>query len=393
MIEIKHKRDCCGCHACASVCAHQAITMQTDSEGFLYPVVDKSTCTDCGLCEQVCPVIHQASPTRPLKVYAARSNDEELRRKSSSGGIFTLLAEAVIHEGGVVFGAKFDERWNVIHSWTDTLDGLADFRGSKYVQSTIGNTYKEAKEFLLQGRKVLFTGTPCQIAGLKRYLRKDYENLLAVDVICHGVPSPLVWQKYLDEMRTKGEITGISFRDKTNGWAQYAFRLNYIPTEGNGPTPNRAKEQTLLLPRSENAFMRGFLADLYLRPSCHACPARSGKSGSDITLGDFWGIQKVYPELNDNKGYSAILIRSEKGQAYYRDLKIVDTGSNYDCLLPENPSLEHSPKHTRYARRFWREFTQKGLACISPICKQKNNLNLKAQYIKIKRALLGLLRR
>ena len=174
MIEIKHKRDCCGCHACASVCAHQAITMQTDSEGFLYPVVDKSTCTDCGLCKQVCPVIHQASPTRPLKVYAARSNDKELRRKSYSGGIFTLLPEAVIHEGGVVFGAKFDERWNVIHSWTDTLDGLADFRGSKYVQSAIGNTYKEAKEFLLQGRKVLFTGTPCQIAGLKRYLRKDY---------------------------------------------------------------------------------------------------------------------------------------------------------------------------------------------------------------------------
>lgn len=391
MIEIKDKKDCCGCHACASICAHRAITMQADAEGFLYPVVNKDACTDCGLCEQVCPVINQSSPTLPLKVYAAQSYDEDLRRQSSSGGIFTLLAEAVIREGGVVFGAKFDKEWNVIHAWTEAIDGLAAFRGSKYVQSTIGNTYKEAKDFLLQGRKVLFTGTPCQIAGLKRFLRKDYDNLLTADVICHGVPSPLVWQKYLDEMRAKGEITAISFRDKTHGWAQYAFRLSYIPT--GATTTTNSKEQTLLLPRSENIFMRGFLSDLYLRPSCHACPARSGKSSSDITLGDFWGIQHVYPKLNDNQGHNAVLIRSIKGQAFYDKMNIVNVESDYDCLLPENPSLEYNPKHTRYARRFWREFAKKGLACISPICKQKSNLNLKTQYFKIKRALLGPLRR
>ena len=210
MIDIKEKKDCCGCHACASVCAHRAITMQVDEEGFLYPVIDKDTCVECGLCEQVCPFVNQASTVQPLKVYAARSNDEELRRKSSSGGVFTLLAEAVIREGGVVFGAKFDKGWNVVHAWTDALDGLADFRGSKYVQSIIGSTYEEAKHFLRQGRKVLFSGTPCQIAGLKRYLCKDYDNLLTVDVVCHGVPSPLVWKKYLSEvcgpLRTKHSV-------------------------------------------------------------------------------------------------------------------------------------------------------------------------------------------
>ena len=388
MIEIKDKKDCCGCHACASVCAHRAITMQADAEGFLYPIVNKEACTDCGLCEQVCPIIHQASPTRPLNVYAARSNDEELRRQSSSGGIFTLLAEAVIREGGVVFGAKFDEEWNVIHTWTESFDGLAAFRGSKYVQSTIGNTYKEAKEFLQHGRKVLYTGTPCQIAGLKRYLRKDYDNLLTADVICHGVPSPLVWQRYLDEMRTKGKITDISFRDKTYGWTQYVFRLGYIST-----TANTSEEQTLLTPRSENIFMRGFLADLYLRPSCHDCPARSGKSNSDITLGDFWGIQSVYPELNDNKGYSAILIHSAKGQTYYNKLNKTGIESNYEYLLPENPSLEYNPKQTIYARRFWRQFPQQGLGCIASICNQRNILNIRSQCFKIKRVLLGLLKR
>ena len=380
MIVLKEKKDCCGCHACLSVCAHKAITMSADHEGFLYPMVDKATCTDCGLCEQVCPVIHQASPSRPLKVYAAKSKDEAVRQESSSGGIFTLLAEAVIREGGVAFGAKFDEAWNVLHASAENPDEMALFRGSKYVQSVIGDTYREAKNYLKQGRKVLFSGTPCQIAGLKRYLRKEYDNLFTIDVVCHGVPSPIVWQRYLDEMRVKGPIKEIAFRDKTRGWAQYAFRI-------------RTGEQTLLLPPSENPFMRGFLTDLYLRPSCHDCPARSSKSGSDITLGDFWGIQAVHPDMEDNKGCSAIMIHSTKGQVLYDSIEKVDVESSYEYLLPENPSLEHNPKHTKYARRFWKKFDKLGLDCVFPICKQKASSSLLLQYLKIKRALLGLLKR
>ena len=199
MIEIKDKKDCCGCSACVQRCPKQCITLKEDNEGFLYPIVDKKTCIDCGLCEKVCPILHQGEPQKPLKVYAAKNLNEEIRRQSSSGGIFTLLAEQVIQEGGVVFGARFDENWEVKHDYTETIEGLAVFRGSKYVQSRIEDNYKKAEEFLKQGRKVLFSGTPCQIAGLKRFLRKEYEELLTVDFVCHGVPSPGVWRKYLKE--------------------------------------------------------------------------------------------------------------------------------------------------------------------------------------------------
>ena len=333
MIELNDKKECCGCHACASVCAHRAITMQADAEGFLYPVIDRDRCADCGLCEQVCPVIHQASSTQPLKVYAARSCDDDLRRQSSSGGIFTLLAEAVIREGGVVFGAKFNEEWNVIHAWTETIDGLAAFRGSKYVQSIIGNAYREAKEFLRQGRKVLFTGTPCQVAGLKGYLHKDYDNLLMVDVVCHGVPSPLVWQKFLDEMRAKGEITEISFRDKTNGWARYGFRMGY--------STSTAKGGLFLQPSSENVFMSSFLSRLSLRPSCHSCPSKSGRSGSDISIADFWGIEKYNSKFADNKGTSAILVHTNKGK------ELLD---KTDALKEEHPLEQFKREVTTYYR-------------------------------------------
>ena len=331
MIEIKDKKDCCGCHACASICAHHAITMQADAEGFLYPTVNKDACTNCGLCEQVCPVIHQSSPRQTLKVYAARSYDEDLRRQSSSGGIFTLLAEAVIREGGVVFGAKFDEEWSVIHVWTENIDGLADFRGSKYVQSTIGDTYREAKKFLQQGRKVLFTGTPCQIAGLKRFLRKDYDNLLTVDVVCHGVPSPFVWQKYLDEMCPNGKIADISFRDKTNGWSKYGFRLRF----------SAIKESCLLQPSSENVFMNSFLSRLSLRPSCHSCPCKGGRSGSDLSIADFWGIEKYNSKFADNKGTSAILVHTNKGK------ELLD---KTDALKEEHPLEQFKREVTTYYR-------------------------------------------
>ena len=338
MIEIKDKKDCCGCHACASICAKHSITMQADEEGFLYPVVDKDTCTDCGLCEKVCPVINQSEPCKPLKVYAAKNKNEEIRRQSSSGGIFTLLAEKVIAEDGIVFGARFDEEWNVIHSWTDTIEGIAAFRGSKYVQSTIGDTYRETKDFLKQGRKVLFSGTPCQIAGLKKYLRKEYDNLLTVDVVCHGVPSPLVWHTYLKEtheqLRAKrgvgkntvplymGElpvITGISFRDKTNGWKKYGFKICYTALKAaeNSVSKSANIVNSEITPFNEDIFMKGFLKNLYLRPSCYQCMARQGKSGADIAIADYWGIQRIHPELDDDKGVNLVLINTQKGQTYF----------------------------------------------------------------------------
>ena len=390
MLQVTDKQDCCGCHACTSVCARQCIAMQEDNEGFLYPVVDEATCTDCGLCEKVCPVINQDEPRKPLKVYAAKNRNEEIRRQSSSGGIFTPLAELVICEGGVVFGAKFDKEWNVIHAWTDTIEGIADFRGSKYVQSTIGNTYREAREFLKQGRKVLFSGTPCQIAGLRKYLRKEYDNLLTVDVVCHGVPSPLVWREYLEETREKlraerdaGKntvysslmempvITGISFRDKTHGWKKFGFRLRYAASEAAVNSVSASiPEYESLQPFPDNIFMKGFLANLYLRPSCYACAARSGKSGSDISIADFWGVQNYYPEFDDDKGVGLVLVNTEKGRIVCDGINANCIESTYEQGLNQNPCIERSVEKTKYIKVFWTKFPLRGMNAVEDIIRK-----------------------
>ena len=320
MIQIKDKSACCGCAACVQRCPKQCISLKEDKEGFLYPIVDKNTCIDCGLCEKVCPIINPNEPREPLKVYAAKHKDDEIRMKSSSGGIFTLLAEQIIDEGGVVFGARFDEYWEVMHDYTETKEGLAVFRGSKYVQSRIGNTYQQAENFLKQGRKVMFTGTPCQIAGLKRFLRKEYENLLAVDFVCHGVPSPKVWRMYLDEtlarqgiekntvfshaMLRQKFIRSIDFRSKSTGWKKFSFALTLNKATVDG------EENSVLLSSvfEENSFMRSFLSDFILRPACYRCVCKTGKSSADITLGDFWGIEYVLPKWDDNKGICLVLL-------------------------------------------------------------------------------------
>ena len=317
MIDIKEKHNCCGCGACVQICPKQCISMSEDNEGFLYPHVNSAICIDCGLCEKVCPVINQNEPNEPLAVYAAKNTNEEIRLKSSSGGIFTLLAEQVITEGGVVFGARFNEGWEVIHDYTETVEGLEAFRGSKYVQSFIGDNFKVAKQFLNNGRKVLFSGTRCQIAGLKKFLQKDYENLLTVEVVCHGVPSPMVWRDYLEYKRAERAagkntvssslnelpvITGISFRDKTNGWKKYGFKICYAASKAaeNSVSKSGNKANCEITPFKEDLLMKGFLKDIYLRPSCYHCAARQGKSGADISIADYWGIQSIHPEIDDD---------------------------------------------------------------------------------------------
>ncbi len=304
MINIKDKKKCCGCAACVQACPKQCIVIQPDTEGFLYPKVDTSICVNCNICDTVCPVIHPFKSMAGIPdSYVSRSYDENLRSNSSSGGLFTMLASIIIEEGGVVFGAAFDNRWNVIHGWTDTITGLKKFQGSKYVQSRIGNSYYVAKKFLKEGRLVLFSGTPCQIAGLKHYLKKEYVNLISLDIVCHSIPSPLVWRMYLEsvENRTFSKIKNITFRSKINGWREYGIRIeseSKVLVEGS---------------KSQNLYMKGFLNDLYTRPSCSDCPARNYNSGSDIMLADSWGLDIYHPGWDDNKGMSLVLIKTEKG--------------------------------------------------------------------------------
>ena len=228
MITIHDKSLCCGCAACAQTCPKQCINMIQDDEGFLYPTVNKNTCIDCGLCEKVCHELHPYDEQAPLKVLAAINRDENVRMHSSSGGIFHLLAEKTISAGGVVFGARFDEDWQVVIDYAESMEGVRAFMGSKYIQARTEKAYKDAKRFLAESRQVLFSGTPCQIAGLKHFLRKEHDNLLAVDFICHGTPSPKIWNLYLEEILRNGKhLSDVKFRDKTKGWKNFGFKLTY----------------------------------------------------------------------------------------------------------------------------------------------------------------------
>lgn len=371
MIKIVNKQDCCGCSACVQRCPKHCITLKEDGEGFLYPHVNSDECIDCGLCEKVCPELHHGERHIPLEVYAAKNKDESIRMQSSSGGIFTLLAEKVIQEGGVVFGAAFDVNWEVMHTYAETMEGLVDFRGSKYMQSRIGTAYQDAEYFLKQGRKVLFSGSPCQIKGLKLFLRKNYDNLIAVDFICHGVPSPKVWREYLKETiaRKSGKnsvlpypipckigIDTVNFRSKSTGWKKYSFALTLSETSVEGV------KNTVLLSSvfSENPFMRAFLADFILRPSCYSCPSKSGRSGSDLTIADYWAIPQVAPEFDDDKGVSLVLVQTEKGKSFYQSLKEKTTFivTSYQEAQGANGGFkEKTPMHPKRSR-FFTEFAQ-----------------------------------
>ena len=367
MINIKQKEACVGCGACVQRCPKGCIALREDAEGFLYPEADASRCIDCGLCEKVCPVIHRGEARDPLMACAAVNGDEAVRRSSSSGGVFTALALETIQRGGVVFGARFDEHWEVVHGWTERAEGLGAFRGSKYVQSRIGGSYGEVESFLRSGREVLFSGTPCQVAGLRRYLRKDYVGLTTLDFICHGVPSPGVWREYLQEEIARqcdrkntvspvpiserdALIEGISFRNKAEGWKKFSFSLSLSLPAGQG-TKNSVFLCELL---TENAYLRGFLADLYLRPSCHACPAKGLRSGSDVTVADYWGVGVVHPELDDDGGVSVVLVNTAVGQEMVGGLKNVRlTPTRYADVVRFNPAVERSARVPAGRGRFW----------------------------------------
>lgn len=342
MIEIIDKQDCCGCNACVQKCPRQCIRMEIDDEGFEYPVVNKELCVNCHLCEKVCPHINDGHVRRPTAVYAIRHPNNRIQLQSSSGGAFSLIAEWIIQQEGVVFGAIFDDEWNVIHGYTETLDGLVLLRMSKYVQSRIDFSFKCAEKFLKEGRSVMFVGTPCQIHGLKLFLRKDYENLITVDFVCHGVPSPKVWRSYLNGVARRYNIESIAFRDKRLSWEKFCFALQF-----------KDKKKEVCEDLRRNSFLRGFIHDIYLRPSCYNCKNKCFKSGSDFTLADFWGIKNIYPELYDKNGVSCLMVNSHKGMNIFSVLNVHAVKVEYDKVLQYNHSIEYSVKQKSFRNLFF----------------------------------------
>lgn len=371
MIHITDKQNCCGCTACVQRCPKQCIRLDEDAEGFLYPNVNEEACVKCGLCEKVCPILNQADKLPALEVLAVKNPNEEERMNSSSGGLFLPLAREVINKGGVVFGAVYDEHWEVHHVYAEKIEDVYPMIGSKYLQSRIENTYKEAEIFLKQGREVLFVGSPCQIAGLRTFLRnKEYPNLLAVDFLCHGVPSPGVWRRYLAEtyggydaedqnrlqatdgkntvllssLNAKSPIGDIKFREKEeDGWKKYRFVVRK-------KSASKADQNSVLSSdiHYNNPFMRGFLSDIYLRPSCYECKCKNGVNHSDLTIGDYWAARVTDQDFDDDKGVGLVLVNTSKGKKYFDGLNMTVRNSTLDkAHLCNGGFNEHTKTHPK----------------------------------------------
>lgn len=327
MINVNHNEKCCGCGACVQKCPQKCIDLKSDSEGFYYPKVNQEMCADCGLCEKVCPfnVSIKVNKKEPIESLAGYAKDKTIQLNSSSGGIFSILATFVIEKNGVVYGTAMSNDCrsaNVVS--VQSIQDLHRLRGSKYLQSQTKNTFIEIQNYLSQGRYVLFSGTPCQISALKLFLGHEYERLYCVDIICHGTPSPTLWCKYVDYMENKFhlKLVNVNFRYKDDSWNNFGIKSNYSGRQ-------------VYIDKKDDTYMQLFLRNYCLRPSCYVCKAKS-YSMSDITLGDFWGIDRVLPEMNNPLGTSLILLRTQKGRELLQnisDLLIIESVDYSDAVI------------------------------------------------------------
>jgi len=319
MILFEEKKDCCGCGACVNICPRSAITMQEDECGYMYPVIDNHLCVDCGLCKKVCGYQTPPQCNAPIACYAAAAKDDETLMKAASGGAFSVFAIKILREGGVVYGSAMHISENTAKTEHVRIEQETDLyllQGSKYVQSRIGDTYKKAKEDLNAGRKVLFSGTPCQIAGLQSYLNKEYDNLLTVDLICHGVPNAKIFGDFLCGLAKKlhGEILSFSFRDKSKGQAKN-MRIHYLNAKG--------QKDTYYIDGDLLSYGYFFSKSYLHRENCYSCKFACAERTADITVGDFWGFHAEYPGvseesgLSNQKGISCVLLNTQKGIEFW----------------------------------------------------------------------------
>lgn len=356
MIAISDKHKCVGCRACEQICPRGCIEMLPDDEGFIYPKLNLDKCIDCHLCEKVCPVLTPLDGrNRPIKVYGCKSKDKDIQLKSSSGGAFSVLADSILSQGGLIFGAIFDESFKVVHSCTDRKERIDAFRRSKYVQSDTLHTFTSVKEALSSGREVLFCGTPCQIKGLKLFLQKPFDNLTTVDIICHGVPSPKVWHDYIDalgkKMGSDYKLSSVNFRSKkAGGWKRFAIELVFSSESG------KSAKRVIQHPR-DNTFYQLFFQNISLRPACYQCPAKGFTSGSDLTLADFWGIEKTAPQFDDDNGVSLVFVNTRKGSSLTDALSIERFEVSIEEATKHNPSAYNSVPEPAKRKKFFQART------------------------------------
>lgn len=334
-----NKTECCGCTACQQICEHKAIKMQTDKDGFIYPVKDMSLCIQCGLCEKVCSYASPKYQNETMGVYAAMAENPSVRSKSSSGALFYIIAKQIIEKGGIVYGAILDEAMQVRHFGASSIEDLKKLRGSKYVQSSLNDTYREIRTHLRNGKVVYFTGTGCQVAGLKSFLIKDYSNLITSDLVCHGVPSQHLFNEHIKflESKYKGKVIDYKFRDNDNwGGCETVSIVNKAQIT-----------KTYRLPTYYlSPYLYSFMYSMTLRMSCYDCPFAKIPRQGDMTLGDFWGVKKYYPNLDVSHGVSLILINSPKGMAILESLKskLIIKESNIIDAQKENKNLTNQTK-------------------------------------------------
>ena len=329
-----NKAECCGCTACQQICGHNAIEMKADSDGFVFPIKDISACVNCGLCEKVCSFASPAYNNETMGVYATMAKNSSERSKSSSGGLFYVIAKKIIEQGGVVYGAIMDKDMQVRHADASTIDELQNLRGSKYVQSALYDTFKTIRAKLRAGKLVYFTGTGCQVAGLKSFLMKDYDNLITSDLVCHGVPNQHLFDEHIKylERKYKGKVVDYRFRDNEN-WG-VCESVTIIADSQNS--------KTYRLPTfSLSPYLYSFMYSMTYRMSCYECPFAKIPRQGDITLADYWGVKKYFPNLDISRGVSLILANNNKGKSFLDKLKteLIFEESNINDASKENRNL------------------------------------------------------
>jgi coenzyme F420-reducing hydrogenase beta subunit len=346
--------DCVGCNTCVQICPKSCITMQTNDEGFWYPYIDETLCVNCGLCKERCPVNYELLSVNNLypDVFGAINLDCEVKNDSFSGGVFSVLANVVLENDGAVFGAAFNNAMELQQIMIEDISHLNKLRGSKYVQSDVNSTFSDVKQMLIKNRLVLYVGTPCQVAGLKSFLNQNYENLITCDLICKGVPSPGVFRDYLHEVEEnrKVKVIDYKFRDKTKGWKKPSISVKF---------ENGMIETSLY---KQDRFTVAFSKNVLLRSSCYSCKFSKLPRIADISLGDFWGVGDYYPELDDDKGTSLVLINSSKGKSFFEKCagKMHIKQVEIDKALKNNKNATSSVKKPEIREKFFEDYRIKG---------------------------------